>query len=315
MTALHKFVFDGLPVRGMLVQLTDCWQALLARRSGDAAFAPPVRALVGEMSAAGVLMHANLKFDGALVLQVHGDGPVKLAVVEVQPDLAFRSTAKVEGEVAAGAGLEALLNVHGRGRCAITLDPKGRQRGRQPYQGIVPLADERHEPLRDVSEVLEHYMRQSEQLETRFVLAADERVAAGLLIQRLPVAGGKNPGGADDEASSEGFHRIAELAGTLTPRELLGLPAERILHRLFWQEPLRLFEPLVPRFACSCSRERVRAMLVALGRAECEELIAERGIVEVRCEFCGAPYRFDAVDIAGLDAPGRDRPPSSPALQ
>ena len=133
MSELHKFIFEGLPVRGMLVRLTDSWREVLQRRAAaDDTFPAPVRMLMGEMAAAGLLMQANIKFSGALVLQVYGDGPVKLAVAEVQNDLAFRVTAKVVGEVAPGAQLEALLNVHGQGRCAITLDPLTRFPGQQP---------------------------------------------------------------------------------------------------------------------------------------------------------------------------------------
>ncbi len=318
---LHTFLFEGLPVRGLLVRLTDAWQALLARRSGGQAYPPELRALLGEMSAAGVLMQANLRFDGDLVLQVHGDGPVKLAVVEVQSDLRFRATAKQVGAVPPGAGLEALLNVHGQGRCAITLDPRGRRPGQQPYQGVVPLHGDRREPLQQLSQVLEHYMLQSEQLDTRLVLAADDRVAAGLLIQRLPVEGQGNlegrPGrrNEDDIGLSEAFNRIATLAATLTRDELLALAPERILHRLFWEETLRVFEPLTPRFACSCSRERVESMLVSLGRPEIDSVITELGQVEVGCDFCGQQYRFDAVDVGEMFTPGRDQPPASLAVQ
>ena len=192
--ALHKFLFEGLPVRGMLVRLTDGWQELLKRREAVGPYPPPVRRLLGEMSAAATLMQANIKFNGALVLQVFGDGPVKLAVAEAQPNLGFRATAKVVGDVSSDARLEAMLNVHGKGRCVITLDPKERLPGQQPYQGIVPLHGDRREPLQELSDVLEHYMLQSEQLDTRLVLAADDRVAAGLLIQRLPVEGEGNLG-------------------------------------------------------------------------------------------------------------------------
>ena len=318
MSELVRFLFEGLPVRGALVRLTDAWQELRSRRGGADAFPPAVRALVGELAAAGVLMQSNIKFNGALVLQVSGDGPVKLAVAEVQPDLAFRATAKVVGEVPAGAQLEALVNVHGQGRCAITLDPKDRLPGQQPYQGVVPLHGDHREPLQQLSQVLEHYMLQSEQLDTRLVLAAGDEVAAGLLIQRLPVEGEGNLAGArneDDIGRSEDFKRIAMLAATLTPEELLTLPPERLLHRLFWEETLRVFEPQRPRFACSCSRERVRGMLLGLGREESEGLIAERGEVEVGCEFCGAMYRFDAVDVGAMFAPGHAQPPSGGAVQ
>ncbi len=332
MSELTKFLFEGLPVRGMLVRLTDSWREVLRRRGAARAYPPPVREVLGEMAAAGVLMQANIKFNGALVLQIHGDGPVKLAVAEVQSDLAFRTTATITGSVAADAQLEALVNVHGRGRCAITLDPRDRLPGQQPYQGIVPLSAGAHghkrEPMQRVQQVLEHYMLQSEQLDTRLVLAANDELAAGLLIQRLPVQGEGNLEGAagaaaqqggrrneDDIGLSEAFNRIATLAATLTREELLSLPAERLLHRLFWEETLRVFEPLSPRFACTCSRERVRGMLQGLGREEVEGIVAERGEVEIGCEFCGVQYRFDAVDVGELFTPDVDQPPGSGAVQ
>ena len=322
MSELHKFIFEGLPVRGMLVRLTDGWQEVLARRAdaGDA-FPPPVRALLGEMAAAGVLMQSNLRFDGALVLQMFGDGPVKLAVAEVQNDLAFRVTAKVVGEVGAGARLEALLNVHGQGRCAITLDPKDKRPGQQPYQGVVALHGDRREPLQELAEVLEHYMLQSEQLDTRLILAANDEIAAGLLIQRLPVQGGGNLQGAQRDEDliglDEAFNRLSLLAGTLTRDELLTLEADTILRRLFWEEPLRRFAPLRgdagPRFACSCSRMRVGSMLKSLGREEIDGIVREQGRVEIGCDFCGIKYHFDPVDVGELFTPIGQQAPGSDA--
>jgi molecular chaperone Hsp33 len=249
------------------------------------------------MSAAVCLMHANIKFDGALILQVFGDGPVKLAVAEARTDLGFRATAKVVGPVPASAQLEAMLNLHGQGRCAITLDPNERIPARQPYQGVVPLHGDRREPLQRLSQVLEHYMLQSEQLDT-LVLAAMTN-AAGLLIQRLPAQGDANLSGSgwkegdeDGIGRSEDFNRIALLAATLTGEELLTLQPEQILKRLFWQETVRLFEPLQPRFACTCSRQRVAGMLRGLGRDEVDSLLAEQGQAEVaRDLWCDVPLR------------------------
>ena len=318
MSELHKFIFDGLPVRGMLVRLTDAWQDVLRRRESSGAYPEPVQVLLGEMSAAAVLMQSNIKFNGALILQVFGDGPVKLAVAEARSDGGFRATATVVGEVPAGARVEAMLNQHGQGRCAITLDPRDRQPGQQPYQGVVPLHGDQREPLQDLSQVLEHYMLQSEQLDTRLILAADDHMAAGLLIQRLPVEGEGNLGGRrneDDIGLSEGFNRIAHLAATLTREELLTLDADTVLRRLFWEEKLVRFEPQQPHFACTCSVERVRAMLSGLGREESDSLIAERGEVEISCEFCGQQYRFDAVDVGELFTPVLELPPGSAALQ
>jgi molecular chaperone Hsp33 len=314
MSECLKFLFEGLPVRGVIVRLEGAWQSLLARRAGIGEHPPELRQLLGEMSAAAVLMQANIKFNGALVLQVSGDGPVRLAVAESQPDLSFRATATVTGEVPAGAQLEAMLNVHGQGRCAITLDPRDRLPGQQPYQGVVPLHGDRREPLQRVEQVLEHYMLQSEQLDTRLLLAADDRVAAGLLIQRMPVEGTGNLEALRQQEAeigvNEGFNRIAMLAATLTRDELLGLGCTELLRRLFWEETVRVFEPAEPRFACSCSRERVKGMLRSLGREESEGLIAERGLVEVGCEFCGQQYRFDAVDVGEMFTPGQNQPPT-----
>ena len=319
-------MFEGLPVRGMLVRLTDAWQEILQRRRQQAGGYPAaVTDLLGEMAAAATLMQANIKFDGALLLQVQGDGPVRLAVAEVQPDLTLRATAHVAGEVAPDAPLSHMVNVNNHGRCAITLDPRDRKPGQQPYQGVVPLFGDRHEKLEKLSEVIEHYMLQSEQLDTRLVLAANDQVAAGLLIQRLPLQGEANLAGAgavahdeDRIGQNEDYNRIAILAASLQREELLTLDADAILHRLFWEEDVRRFEPLSgaegPRFACTCSRERVRGMLRSLGREEVESIVAEQGQVEVGCDFCGAQYRFDPVDAAQVFLQAASQPPSSSGM-
>jgi len=314
-------MFEGLPVRGMLVRLTDAWQDILGRRAQAGGYPLAVTELLGEMTAAATLMQANIKFNGALIMQIQGDGPVKLAVAEVQPDLTLRATASVQGEVAPDAPLSHMVNVNNNGRCAITLDPKDRLPGQQPSPGVVPLFGDRREKLEKLSDVIEHYMLQSEQLDTRLVLAANDKVAAGLLIQRLPLQGEANLSGAgavardeDQIGQNEDYNRIAILAASLKREELLTLDAETILHRLFWEEDLRRFEPKEgaegPRFACSCSRERVGSMLRSLGRDEIESIIEEQGQVEVGCDFCGAQYRFDPVDAAqvfvqaAVQAPG-----------
>ena len=318
-------MFEGLPVRGMLVRLTDGWQEILRRRQEAGGYPVAVTELLGEMTAAATLMQANIKFNGALILQIQGDGPVKLAVAEVQPDLTLRATANVAGEVAEDAPLSHMVNVNNQGRCAITLDPKDRLPGQQPYQGVVPLFGDRREKLEKLSEVIEHYMLQSEQLDTRLVLAANDQVAAGLLIQRLPLQGEANLSGAgsvardeDQIGQNEDYNRIAILAASLKREELLTLDAETILRRLFWEEDVRRFEPLAgaegPRFACTCSRERVGNMLRSLGREEIESIIAEQGQVEVGCDFCGAQYRFDPVDAAQVFLQAASQPPGSPGV-
>lgn len=314
MSELHKFLFDGLPVRGMLVRLTDTWTEILRRRASNTAtgaYPVPVRDMLGEMVAAAALMQSNIKFDGALILQIFGDGPVSLAVVEVQSDLALRATATVSRPVDDDIALSNMINANNKGRCAITLDPKNRFPGQQPYQGVVPLFDDRGKPIEKLSAVLEHYMLQSEQLDTTLVLAANDTIAAGLLIQRLPMAGSANLAGSmvskeneDQIGLNEHYNRIAILAASLKREELLSLDADTILRRLFWEESLTRFEPLqgdtAPRFVCNCSRDRVGKMIVGLGREEAEDILSERGNIEVGCEFCGVQYHFDAVDAAQL---------------
>lgn len=317
---LKKFVFDAAPVRGELVRLEATWQEVLRRRRYPAA----VQTLLGEMMAAAALLSANLKFNGALVMQLHGDGPVRMLVVECNSDLSMRATAKiVEGaEIAEDATLASMVNVQGHGRFAITLDPQDKLPGQQPYQGIVPLSDE-NGALASMTEVLEHYMQTSEQLDTRLWLAADEKVASGMLLQRLPSYGGAMEGRLDREPAQVGetgqplhenapeqdldtWERVCQLGKTLRREELLEHPIDTLIKRLYWEEleaaGIRMFEPQAPHFRCSCSRLRVGAMLRTLGQPEIDSILQERGKVEIDCEFCGQHYSFDAVDCAQLFA-------------
>ncbi len=295
MSELHKFLFDKIRVRGAIVRIDDAWVEILRRRASNTstgAYPAPVQELLGEMVAAGVLMQSGIKFDGALILQIQGDGPVKLAVAEVQADLSLRATATVTQALPGQIKFSEMVNVNNLGKCAITLDPKVRFPGQQAYQGIVALFGDRKEKLEKVSDVLSHYMLQSEQLQTTLVLAANDTVAAGLLIQCLPEA----------KDQSDDYNRIAILAASLKRDELLQLDVETLLRRLFWEESLIRFAPEAggtqPRFACSCSRDRVSRMILSLGAQEADSILAERGNIEVGCDFCGHQYQFDAVDAA-----------------
>ncbi|MFM1988550.1 MAG: hypothetical protein RJA99_1507 [Pseudomonadota bacterium] len=315
---LSRFMLSGAPVRGEAVSLDASWREVADRH----AFPRSVRDRLGELCAAGLLLSASLKFDGALILQIHGDGPVALLVVECEADGTFRATAKLrEGATCPEeADLATLVNAHGRGRFVVTLDPRTDSPNRQPYQGIVPFEG------RSVAEVLERYMARSEQVPTRLWLAADDARATGLLLQRLPDEGGHaarlapgwTPGPADEgtqapsvarapappadstDEDGDGWNRMQRLADTLTRDELLALPSATVLRRLFWQEALTAFDSRTPRFACTCSRDKVAAMLRMLGREEIESILLEQGSVGVRCEFCNSPYEFDAVDGAEL---------------
>lgn len=287
---LLKFLFKGGEVRGGLVRLTEAWQRMSAHHDYPA----PVQRLLGEMVAAAALLASNIKFNGALILQVYGDGPVRLLVVECQSDLSLRATAKLRDEaVPAEASLRELINREGRGRCAVALDPRDPVPGQQPYQGIVPLVGD------SVAEVIESYLRQSEQLAATVALSADARACGGMLLQRLPDHGGHS-GERDDDA----WDRAVSLGRTVRQDELLLLPPEEVMHRLFSQETLEHYPPLNPRFACSCSRERIGRMLVSLGQQEVDAILAEQGQVEVTCDFCSRRYRFDPVDARLLFTSG-----------
>lgn len=267
---LQRFVFEHAPIRGEFVQLAATWQAITERH----AYPAPLRRVLGELMAAGALLAATLKFEDTLILQLHGNGPVKLIVVECAAGHAMRATAKWDGDIPEG-NLRALL---GSGRFAINLVPES---GQQAYQGIVDLDAD------SVAAALEHYMAASEQIDTRLWLACDDTRAAGLLIQKLPER---------ETADADAWPRAVHLAATVQPRELLMLPPQALLRRLFHEEDLRLFEPRPVYFRCSCSRERVTGMLRMLGHDEVRSVIAERGEVEVHCEFCNRRYAFDAID-------------------
>ena len=209
----------------------------------------------------------------------------------------------------------------------MTLDPKDRRPGQQPYQGVVSLNSVNGGRFENLADALQFYMLQSEQLDTVMVLAANDRVAAGLMVQRMPVKGEANLAAATESGDSENdaqgmneeYNRIATLAASLTQDELLTLDVDTILRRLFWEEKLLRFAPQAdeqaPRFACTCSRERVATMLNSLGEEEVESIIAERGKIDVGCDFCGQQYQFDAIDAARLFTDAQIQPPSSSSVQ
>lgn len=288
--SLLKFMFDRTPVRGEVVSLQSPWQHIVALHD----FPAPVRTMLGEMLAASALLSSTLKFDGALIMQLQGDGPVKLLVAECHADLGMRATAKIANgaRIADDAPLQSLVNQRGHARMAITLDPRERLPGQQAYQGIVPVEGD------SVATMLESYMLRSEQLETRLWLACDERSACGMLMQRMPTDGGVSQAWEEDDDT---WQRTLHLCETVQREELLSLAPEDIVRRLFWQEEgTRLFKPRAARFSCSCSRRKVGDMLLTLGRDEVDEVLAEFGTVQVNCEYCNARYEFDPVDVAQL---------------
>lgn len=276
--SLQRFLFDHSHVRGELVHLDAAWRAVLERHD----YPPALRTVLGELMAAAVLLAATLKLKGSLILQIQGQGPVSLLVVECDGELNVRATAKWQGE------LEDLSFVQmvGDGRFVITLDPRD---SGQTYQSIVALEGD------NVAEVLQNYMQCSEQLETRLWLAADAQGAAGLLLQKMPHEGGHSMQAGEDE-DEDMWQRATILADTLQREELLSLPAEVLLHRLYSEDDVRLFEAKHVAFSCSCSREKVGRMLKMIGQNEVNAVLAEQGVVEVNCEFCNHLYQFDRVD-------------------
>ncbi len=322
MNSLIRFIFDKYQVRGQIVRLDDAWTDVAGRHQQHEGrdLAPTVRDRLGELSAAGLLLSASIRFDGGLVMQIQGAGPVALFVVECESDGTYRATVKLRtgAHVPHDASLNDLVNQGDGGRFAVTLVPDASANRRRsarsstsrsvaaapvmaaPYQGIVPFEGD------TVAEVLESYMERSEQILTRLWLAADDHAAFGLLLQRMPQDGGRIP----EDLDEDGWRRVTTLAQTLTRQEMLELPVEAILERLFWECPMTALERRQPAFACTCSRDKVGAMLRMLGRVEVDAILAEQGEVAVKCEFCNNDYRFDAVDSAQLFA--ADLSPSAP---
>lgn len=274
--SLRRFLFEHAPVRGELVHLDQTWRSVIERHN----YPDVLRDLMGELSAAAVLLAATLKLKGSLVLQIHGKGALKLLVVECTGNLEVRATAKWEGEL----GQRTLRELVGDGRFVITLDPKD---GNQAYQGIVALDGD------TVADILQNYMARSEQLDTRMWLAADGQQAAGMLLQRLPE---------QKSEDADAFGRASQLAATLKREELLSLPADELIHRLYHEEDIRLFESQSVTFNCTCSRSNVARMLKMLGREEVADILAERSEIEVFCEFCNERYAFDAIDAEAVFA-------------
>jgi molecular chaperone Hsp33 len=287
---LHRFMFEQYPIRGHLVHLDASWRALIEHREYPAA----IRDTLGEAVAASLLLAATVKFEGVLSLQLQGDGPVHLMLAQCTGGLGVRGLARYRDGVDRGEGADAdrIADLIGAGNLTVTLETDD---GAQRYQGIVPIAGQR------LAESLQVYFENSEQLPTRLWLHADAFGASGMLLQKLPAAD-TPPGaeGVDAAAVEDAWRRVQLIGETLTPEELQTLADAEILRRLFNEDDVRLFEPAPVYFRCRCSRERVSRMLQALGGAETRAVLAERGEVEVRCDFCNRAYVFDAVDVAQL---------------
>ena len=277
--SLQRFLFEHEPIRGELVHLDASWRSVLERHD----YPEVLRNIMGELSAAAALLAATLKLQGSLVLQIMGKGAVKLLVVECSGDMKLRATAKWSGDLSQQNFAELI----GEGRFVITLDPKN---GGQPYQGIVAIEGT------SVAEIMQNYMSNSEQLETRLWLAADGQHAAGMLLQKLPNSVNQNLGNQAEPDDTDAWRRAVILGDTLKNEELLLLSAKTLIQRLYHEDDIRLFDAQKVEFHCSCSRENVATMLQMLGREEIAGILAEREFIEVHCEFCNQRYEFDKID-------------------
>jgi molecular chaperone Hsp33 len=283
---LHRFMFEGYPIRGQLVHLDAAWRALIEHRD----YPPVIRDHLGEAVAASLLLAATIKFDGVLSLQLQGQGPVHLMLAQCTSGLGVRGLARFQEpfDAQSPAASGGIADLVGPGTLTVTLETDDKS---QRYQGIVPIAG------KHLAESLQLYFENSEQLPTRLWLHADAAGASGMLLQRLPISGAMLH---DTAAIDDAWRRVQLIAATLTPAELATLGDAEILHRLFHEDDVRLYEPSPVYFRCRCSRERVSGMLQGLGEAETRSVLAERGAVEVRCDFCNRAYQFDAVDVEQL---------------
>jgi molecular chaperone Hsp33 len=282
--SLHRFMFEHFPIRGQLVHLDAAWRALIEHRE----YPVNVRDVLGQAAAASLLLAATIKFKGVLSLQLQGDGPVHLLLVQCTDGLGVRGLARYREGAADQFEFDALF---GSGNLTVTLETES---AAQRYQGIVPITGS------GLAAALQLYFENSEQLPTRLWLHADANGASGMLLQRLPSEHASVAAGAPLPDIEDAWRRVQLIGDTLTAEELRTLADQEILHRLFNEDDVRLYEAAPVYFRCRCSRERVAGMLQGLGEQESRAVLAERGEVEVRCDFCNRAYTFDAVDVAQL---------------
>ena len=271
-----RFIFDDMPVRGLHVRLENVWKHIVGQKHYPAA----IRRALGELLAAGTLLSGNLKTDGTLIVQVQGQGRLKMLVVEATSDQTVRATARWD-ETAEINDDESLTDLLGSNSVfVLTLQPKDAE----PWQGVVPLEGG------SIAQMLINYTKRSEQLDTQIVLASSDDACGGLLVQRLP----------ETEPDAASWEHVGTLVQTLTPEELSELDAQHVLYRLFHETPPRVFDPESIEFACTWSRGKVSDMLLMLGGEEVGGVVAEQGSIQIDCDFCHAKYVFDETDVNAL---------------
>ncbi|AYC20894.1 33 kDa chaperonin [Dickeya dianthicola] len=274
---LHRYLFENHAVRGELVTVSDTFQQMLTNHD----YPVPVKNLLGEMLVATSLLTATLKFSGDITVQLQGDGPLKLAVINGNHQQQMRGVARLQGDIAADSSLHDMI---GNGYLVITITPTEGER----YQGVVGLDGD------NVAACLENYFQQSEQLPTRLFIRTgehnDRQCAAGMLLQVLPAQHGNR----------EDFDHLTQLTATVKGEELFGLPADEVLYRLYHQENVTLYEPQPVAFRCHCSRERCADALMALSVDEVSDILAQDGQIDMHCDYCDSHYLFSAQDIAEI---------------
>ncbi|OTA20601.1 molecular chaperone Hsp33 [Xenorhabdus beddingii] len=282
---LHRFLFETHSVRGELVSVGETYQQMLENHH----FPQPVQQLLGELLVATSLLTATLKFNGDITVQIQGDGPVKLAVINGNNQQQMRGTARIDGDINAGSRLRDMI---GNGYMVITVTPTEGER----YQGVVALEGD------TLAECLDAYFKQSEQLPTRLFIRTgmqDGKMAAGgMLLQILPGA---------QEGSEEVLDHLVQLTATIKGEELFTLDAKEILHRLYHEEDVTLYEPQQVVFRCTCSQQRCANTLVTLPDADLQEILHNDGKIDMECEFCGTHYVFNEKDISALKAPKKEQ--------
>ncbi len=271
-----RFILDQLPLRGVHVNLEQVWQHIVGQKNYPA----PIARALGELVAAGALLAANLKFDGTFILQVQGTGVLKLLVAEATSEQTCRGTARFDDsvEIADDASLQDLMGE--QGQFVLTLQP----RQGEMWQGIVGLQGT------SIAQMLANYLAQSEQLDSDLILAADDKQAVGMMVQRL----------AGQDMAREDWQYVESLLQTVNQDELLHTTANTLLYRLFHEQEVRVFEPEHLEFACTCSHEKVGNMLLLLGGQEVGQILLEQGSVEIACDFCQQNYVFDEEDVKTL---------------
>lgn len=291
---LHRYVFDKANVRGELVQVRDSYQSILQSEE----YPSVVQRLLGELLAAASLLTATLKFEGDIALQVQSEGFIKYAVINGTHEQCMRGVARWDQAIETIP--ERFSDMFEKGVLVITITPDEGER----YQGMVALDKD------SLAECIQAYFTQSEQLPTKVILKTQVdgsiQAAGGLFLQVLPTSSE-----ASDMSERPEFEHLCTISETITDQELLHLPAQDILHRLYHQEEIQVYKPQDIRFKCSCSRERSANAIVSVDKQELLNIIAQEGCVKLNCQYCHTEFSFDAIDVEALHNDGFAQPEQS----